>query len=323
MKRLITLFLIIIVLLVDANAQEKLAQTGFQFLSIGQNARAVSLGGAFTTVEGVSTSLFYNPAGIARTNSFIDVSLNYFNWIADIRHTSMSFTVRPSNGQYGVFGISVQNINYGELEGTIVAENEQGFLETGYFTPEAFAVGFGYGRTLTDRFVVGGQIKYVGQYLGRSVISGGITKNNVAKSFAFDFGTIYRTGYKSLAFGMSIRNFSQEIKYEEEGFQLPLTFKIGVSFNAFDFFMTDQNQHALLIVIDAAHPRAHPEYINFGAEYTFMDIAAFRIGYKSRQDEQGLSFGLGLQKFGLSLDYAYTPFGVFNSVHRFSASFRY
>jgi len=316
-------FLSVALMLSTGYPQKKLAQTGFQFLSVGQNARAVAMGEAFSTIEGVSTALFYNPAGIARMKSMVDVSVNYFNWIADIRHTSMSLAFSPENGQYGVFGVSVQSVDYGDIEGTMVWENEAGYVDTEVFSPQAFAIGFGYGRSLTDRFVVGGQVKYVAQSLGRSVIPGGITKDNVANSFAFDFGTIYKTGFESLAFGMSVRNFSQEIKFEEEGFQLPLTFKIGASFDALEYFMPEQNDHSLLVIFDAVHPRSYPEYINFGTEYKFMNTAALRLGYISNQDEYGFTTGFGLDKFGFSLDYAYTPFGVFERVHRFSASFRY
>ena len=56
---------------------------------------------------------------------------------------------------------------------------------------------------------------------------------------------------------MSVRNFSQEIKFEEEGFQLPLTFKIGLSINALDFTSLNPEDHALLVVLDAVHPRSY------------------------------------------------------------------
>lgn len=304
-------------------AQEKLAQTGFQFLSVSQDARATALGGAYATVEGTNSALFYNPAGIAQLENTISLSANYFNWIADISHASLSACYVPGQGQYGVFGISVQSVDYGELEGTMVTNNNQGYYDTGKFSPNALAFGVAYARSLTDKFMVGGQIKYVGQHLGSSVVPGGITKDNVASGFAFDFGTIYHTGFKSLNFGMFVRNFSQELKYEEEGFQLPLIFKLGISMNLMDFIDPDQTRQSWLLSIDAAHPRSHSEYINIGTEYNFKDMLALRMGYVSAQSEQGLSFGVGLSAFGAGIDYAYTPFGLFDSVSRISVSFSY
>lgn len=304
-------------------AQQKLAQTGFQYLSVSQDARATALGGAYATVEGTNSALFYNPAGVAEMNNTFSVSVNYFNFIADIAHASLSAAYRPSQGQYGVFGLSVQSVDYGDLDGTMVAANNQGYYETGKFSPNALAVGIAYARSLTDKFMVGGQIKYVGQHLGSSVVPGTVTKENVASGFAFDFGTIYHTGFKSLNFGMFVRNFSQELKYEEEGFQLPLIFKLGVSMDAMDFINSEITDQSLLLSLDAAHPRSHDEYVNIGMEYKYREMVALRMGYISAQAEQGFSYGIGFNALGIGIDYAFTPFGVFDSVQRFSLSFSY
>ena len=321
---MVTRYLILLFILFGTNslwAQAKLAQSGFQFLSVSQDARAAAMGSAFTTVEGTPNAIFYNPAGLANMNEQFGVAVNYFNFIADIRHASLALCYAPANGEYGVFSFSVQSVDYGDLEGTQVWPNEQGFVETGVFNPQALAIGLGYSRSLTNRFLVGGQIKLVGQTLGSSALPSGITKENVANVVAFDFGTIYKTGFKSLAFGMSVRNFSQEIKFEEEGFQLPLTFRIGLSIDAMDFLLPEQDTHKLLVTFDAAHPRSFAEYINFGTEYIFMDTFILRFGYISGHTEYNYSLGFGVQKFGLHINYAYQPFGVFGSINRFSVNF--
>ncbi|MBD3289138.1 PorV/PorQ family protein [candidate division KSB1 bacterium] len=324
-KRTFIVFSIVLIALtfisINAYAQKKLAQTGFQFLSVGADARAAALGDAFTTIEGNSGALFYNPAGIARTNKFVDLSANYTDWIADIKHYAFSMTLSPQNGKYGVFGLTVMAVDYGDIQGTMVWGNSQGYIDTEIFQPRAFAIGIGYGRSLTDKFSVGGQIKQVAQDLGKSVVPDEETKNNVASAIAFDFGTIYRTGFKSLTFGMSVRNFSDEVKFEKEGFQLPLTFKVGWSADMLDFFYDDHEEHSFVFSMDAAHPRSYPEYLAFGGEYTFIDMFALRVGYVSNQDEYGTTLGFGFNTFGLQIDYGYTPFGIFDSVHRFTFHF--
>ncbi|HGY56563.1 MAG TPA: PorV/PorQ family protein [Caldithrix abyssi] len=325
-SKMVTRYLILMFILFGTSslwAQAKLAQSGFQFLSVSQDARAAAMGSAFTTVEGTPNAIFYNPAGLANMNEQFGVAVNYFNFIADIRHASLALSYAPANGEYGVFSFSVQSVDYGDLEGTQVWPNEQGFVETGVFNPQALAIGLGYSRSLTNRFLVGGQIKLVGQTLGSSALPTGVTKENVANVVAFDFGTIYKTGFKSLAFGMSVRNFSQEIKFEEEGFQLPLTFRIGLSIDAMDFLMPDQDTHKLLVTFDAAHPRSFAEYVNFGTEYIFMNTFILRLGYISGHTEYNYSLGFGVQKFGLHINYAYQPFGVFGSVNRFSVNFMF
>ena len=301
-----------------------------QFLSVATEARAAAMGEAFTTVEGSSMSLFYNPANLSLMNSFMELSINQNKWIADMTHYSASLAINPWLGKYGTFGFSILSVDYGEFLGTMVDPTaEKGFIDTGTFGPSAFAIGFGYSKALTDRFSVGGHVRYVSQKLGSSTVPVGETAEGITKDvqndlsvFSFDFGTVYRTGFESLVFGMTVRNFSQEVKFESEGFQLPLTFKMGVSMNVFDLFMEKDAPHSLLVSIDAIHPRDYSEQINFGAEYTLMNLLALRFGYMYNHDEMDLTAGFGVQaKMGnrmIGLDYAYTPYGVFNDVQRLS-----
>jgi hypothetical protein len=76
-----------------------------------------------------------------------------------------------------------------------------------------------------------------------------------------------------------------------------------------------------MLSVDATHPRSYPEFVKMGMEYRFQNTFFLRLGYVSNRDEEDLSYGFGLQKFGFGLDYAYTPFGVFDNVQRFSVYF--
>jgi len=336
MRKSIWAFLVIVhavsVSTSPAFSQKKLAQTGFEFLAVGQDARATAMGEAFTAVEASSASLFYNPAGMAGMSSFIDVTLTQNNWIADVKHISGSLALNPARGRYGVVGVSFLAVDYGEFLWTKVADNPQGFEDIqGFPQPSAYMIGIGYAHALTDRFSVGGHIKQVHQDLGKSLIPVGApstggsiqtqTKAYSSSVLAFDFGTLYKTGFKSLTFAMTVRNFSKEIKYEREGFQLPLTFKIGFAMNALDLFMERPELHSLLITVEAVHPRSYPEFVSVGGEYQFMNMLALRAGYVSNHDNRDLTAGFGIRKFGFTFDYSYTPFEVFDDVHRMSARF--
>ncbi len=322
-KRIIPMVFILLIMN-PLIAQDKLAQTGFQFLSVSPDGRGSALGDAMTTLEMGSSSLFFNPAGMARMNGMIDISATQNNWIADITHNAFSLAIKPAGGRYGVFGVTYRSVDYGKIQGTMVWGNEAGYIDTEIFKPTAYSAGLGYAKTLTDKFSVGGQIKYTGQQLGKSVVPVGEdslkTKRNVTQATAFDFGTIYKTGFKSLAFGMSVRNFSQEIKFEKEDFQLPLTFCIGISFDLLDLVNGFENQ-GLLMSVDAVHPRSHPEQLKLGFEYNLASMFFVRAGYISNSDEDNLTYGFGLRQFGLAVDYAYTPFGVFDNVQRFTLRF--
>jgi len=309
-------------------SQVKLGQTGFQFLSVVSDARAGALGGAMTTVAMGSSSLFFNPANMARSDYLIDVSASYNSWIADIQHTAFSVAYYPKGGRYGVIGLSYASVNYGEFQGTMVWNNEKGYTDTETFYPTANVVGVGYARRISDRFCIGGQLKYANQYLGRSVIpvkeGDSYVKKNLANGFAYDFGTVYRTEFRGLTFGMSVRDFSGEIKYEKESFQLPLMFRIGVSMEAFQFLGLNLDSQELLISCDAVHPRSYPEFMNLGAEYSLFDRKLYvRGGYIINRDLEDFTFGFGVAAFGTTFDYSFTGYDIFNPVQRFTIRVKY
>lgn len=317
----------------ERKSTDKRAQAGIKFLTITTDARAGALGEAFTSLESPSSAMFFNPAGMARLEGFATISLGQVSWIADINYVFGSVALNPFDGKFGIFGVSVISVDYGEFNGTIRSDaNSRGYEDTGNFSPSAFALGLGYAKALSDKFAVGGNLKYVKQDLasaitGFSAEDDHLKTNYSADVAAFDFGIIYRTGFKSLNFGMNVRNFSKEIKYEEESFQLPLTFKIGVSMNAFDLLLAGQENHDFLVTVDAVHPRDYDEQLNLGGEYLFMKTFALRAGYSTPADEHGFSAGAGLQKalknYQLALDYAYTPFGDFDYVNRFTVQFAF
>jgi hypothetical protein len=310
-------------------SQEKIAQTGFQFLSVVSDARGAAMGEAMNSLQIGSSALFFNPAGMADMQGFLDVSASTNEWIADITHTTVAVAFKPSNGEYGVFGFSAQYVNYGNFYGTVVdAASPQGYDDTGIFQLCAYAIGIGYAKQLTDKFSIGGQIKYVHQDLGTSTIpviaNGDTTKettSNILSPLAFDFGTQFKTGIKSLVFGMSVRNFSTEVKYADEGFEAPLMFTLGISMNVLDLVQDLPFNQSLLASLDACHYTDHAEQVKVGLEYKILNSVSLRGGYISSDDIGGFSFGLGFSQAGFTIDYAYSPTSVFNSVQRFTARF--
>lgn len=314
--------------------QKKLAQAGMKFLNMQLDTRASALGEAFTAVDGSVAAVFNNPAALSRFLGTSEVILSQVKWIADINYIGGAAAINLFDGNYGTLGVSYTYVDYGEILSTIRYENEQGFIDIGVIKPNASVLGLSYAKSLSDKFSVGGTVKYARQSLGastNSIVGGDINQRSISKNerdvLAFDFGILYLTGFKSLAFGMSVKNFSKEIKYEEEGFQLPLTFKVGLAMNIFDLTDFDKSMHSFLLSVDATHNRDYPEQISLGGEYVFMDLVYLRGGYISAYDERAFSYGIGVKKaiegFGLGIDYAYIPFGVFDAVQKISIQFSF
>lgn len=336
MKKIILLLVVSLMIssLFQLNAQErkKLAQTGMKFLSVSLDPRASALSDAMTTVQNNSASMLYNPSAMAEMDRLVDYSFGTTRWIADINYIYGTAALNLFDGQYGVLGLSLVAVDYGEFNGTIVANNDDGYIDVGTYKPTAIALGIGYAKALSQKFSVGGNIRFVRQSMGTSVVTldangNAVSKEHKAEVLSFDFGMLYHTGFKSLDFGMSIRNFSKEIKYIDESFQLPLTFKIGLSMNLIDLTEIDRGMHSLLLSVDASHPRDYPEQVSFGMEYTFLNTFSIRGGYTFPTDEQEFSAGVGFKQeladVNFSIDYSYTPFGIFDNVHRVSINIGY
>ncbi|MBA4251674.1 MAG: DUF3308 domain-containing protein [Chlorobiaceae bacterium] len=333
LKNIITIITLMVFASTFVHAQTKLAQAGFKFLSMNPDPRGSALADAMTGFSNNSFAMFSNPSAMSELETMTDVFVGQTNWIADINYYSGGAALNFFDGQYGVVGVSFVFVDYGDLRATTRAQNEQGFMDIGTFSPNALSLGLTYAKALSEKFSVGGTVKYVRQSLGTTVTGFDASRThqkseNINSTVAFDFGMLYKTGFESLNFGMSIRNFAKEMKYVQEGFQLPLTFRIGLQMNALDFVPNiDRDLHKFYVTTDAANFRDHPEQLALGGEYVFMNTLSLRVGYSFPNDERGFTAGVGIQRnlgtLGLGIDYGYIPFGIFDNVHKFSFRFSF
>ena len=301
--------------------RERRAQTGFKFLSVSPDARAAAMGDAYSALKVGSSAMFYNPASMAYPTRKVQLSAGQIQWIADVTYNMGSVAL---NTDWGVFGLSMISVDYGDFERTIRADNDKGFLDVGTYSPSAWAIGLGYARAITDRFSVGGNIRIAKQSLGDVPVglegAEPVNKTFDERSTIVDFGVLYWTGYKSLTLALNTRNFSQENKYSEESFELPLTFRMGLAMDLIDLTDMDKDAHSVILSIDTERPRDFSEQVKIGVDYTIMKTLSLRAGYITPTDEQGISLGVGfgrdLGSVDLRVDYAYTDFGVFDNVNR-------
>ena len=306
---------------------KKIAQTGMKWLSIPLGPRPSAMGGAFTAVANDASSIFWNPAGLAFTGG-TNIFLTQTKWIADI---GVSATAAAYDaGGLGIFSLSFATVDWGTLHGTRRDPNvSAGFVETGTFSPTNWQAGLGYARKISDRFAIGGHLKYLFENLGSNLIgSMGAGQKYTAEMnlLALDIGTIYYVGYKDLRLAMSLQNFSTEKKYRAEKFPLPLTFKFGMAMELTSLWM-EPSDHNLTLAIDAIHPRDFSERILFGLEYGFRNLVFLRGGYKVNFDEEDLTLGAGFQyktgDISLGIDYSYIQFKNFDAVQMYGITFKF
>jgi hypothetical protein len=331
MKRFLIVLLIVEALL----GQSKVGTTAAPFLGIAVGSRAIGMGGAFTAFAGDVSTLYWNPAGASRIGTN-EIMISHTNWIfgTSFDWVGVSVAIDRNNS----IGLTITRLDYGEEEVTTI-DYPEGTGER--WEANDIAIGLSYARNLTDRFSVGGTVKFIQQKLW----------NERATGFALDIGVLFLTEFKGLKLGASISNFGTEMqldgkdlfviydpdptitgnnsaisaKLKTDSWPLPLHFRVGVSV---DLFKNETNY--LTISIDALHPNDNTESLNAGFEYSFKEIVYLRAGYKSlfqKDSQEGLTAGVGLRYklggLGFKFDYAYQDFGILKNVQSFSLSIQF
>ncbi len=337
-NKILTLVLILGIASVS-NAQlfrstSKVGTTAGQFLKITPGARAVSMGGAMTSIGSDIYSIYYNPAGIAEANNSVQVTFNHANWLAGMTYDFAAGAINIDG--FGTVFSSITAFNVPE-EKVRTFLNPEG--DGRYWDAGALAIGVGYARQLTDRFSFGINAKYVHESIW----------NTSSAGFAMDIGMLYRTPFNDLKIGASITNYGSKLqldgrdirfnydpnddinsgpnnipsKYAMGEFDMPMLFRIGLSMDVV------RNRYIrLTTAVDAVHPNDNSEYVNSGVEFAYDETFFVRAGYKQlfmNNEEGGLTFGAGLKygltdNFNIVFDYGYADYGRLKNVQFFDIS---
>jgi hypothetical protein len=307
MKRVAILTTILLVLpsMVFAAGFAKVGTFGGQFLKIGVSARATGMGSAFTGVADDATAVFWNPGGLVNVLGN-EVSLNHVAWAADTKLSTAVLAFNPRSIP-GTFAFSVRSF-WMDPQLVRTAYNPEGTGET--FDAGSTTFGLSYARFFTDKFSAGFTMNYLHMGLAETAVNSG----------SFDFGIMYRIGIKDLKLGMTIQHLGGKFTFDERESKLPVTFKVGASFNAWK-----NERQQLAIAAEFQHPSDNLERANVGAEYSLNQLFFARAGYHINYDTDGLAFGFGAalptgEKTKLQADYSGVDMGPLGLLHRMSLS---
>lgn len=322
MKKVFSILLISFAILASAIAQDKVGTVAANFLNIPVGGKAISMGGAFTAISDDPTALFWNPGAMAR-NAKSDVYTSITNYFVDSQHTwfGAQYMLTPSDA----FGISLNNLNYGDWEQVTTVEEPDGTGE--YWQASDLAIGVSYARSMTDRFSIGTSIKYINQKI----------YNESASTVAVDLGLLFITQFNGLQIGASIRNFGgslemrgrdllTQVDLDEDSdgnnenivsylktdtWAIPLTYVIGASMP-----VVNTRLNKLVLAADVMRPTNDAQILNLGMDWEIANIISVRAGYQSMfksERENGLTLGLGLnlEISGMSVvfDYSFQNYG--------------
>jgi hypothetical protein len=196
------------------------------------------------------------------------------------------------------------------------------------------ALGFGYGRRITERFAAGIQANYVTEKIW----------NTAERTATFNLGALYRLSDAGARLGFSLSNIGTRARFtgrdlnftydadpdsygdnsalpgeqSTDSFPLPGIFRLGLSLP-----VTLGEKSHLLLLADGLHPNDNSESLNLGAEWTLQDLLMLRAGYQTlfQTDSQlGLTFGFGVKgRLGgnhYRFDYAWAGHDYLDDTHR-------
>ncbi len=325
---------------IPAFSLDKVGTTSMQILKMPMGVRGIGMGNALVSNANGAEAVWWNP-GMLTTVKENQVQIAQINFPADIQCNAISYA-RPW-GEYSAISLHLINLYTDDMPVRTVSAPEG----TGeFFNAYDFVLGASYAQRLTDKFSLGGQLRYLRSSLEDHDYSG----------VAIDLGTIYQTDLRSLKLGMAIQNFGPEVKYsgefldyreaasngetnpssqEFEGASLPTMFRLGFSFDVWEMFkLAKTKEHTGLFSVEMDHPNDNKERLNLGGEYGFRETLFLRSGAKFGYDEESFSLGLGLRfdvmtEYSLNFDYAYSHWnrltqagdGFMDQPHRFAVAF--
>lgn len=327
---------LIFIIVCNILAQSKVGTTAAPFLGIDISPRTSAIGGSFVAIANDASAMYSNPGGISRlkNNEFM---VSHTPWLVgtNLNWAGLVVAIDDANA----LGLNLTYLDYGEEEITTI-ENPDGIQQ--YWDAVDMSIGISYARNLTDRFSIGGTIKYIQQRIWHTS----------ANAFALDVGILFRTYFNDLMLGMSISNFGTDMQMsgkdlyrkidlapddggnnpaitallKTDSWTLPLTFRVGAAMNVLKI-----SNSIIKLSVDALYPNDNSQYLNAGFEFEWNENLYLRSGYKSlfRPDaNQGFAYGFGFKYniFGNSLikiDFSSEEFGVFKNIQRFSVGFTF
>lgn len=324
----------------QVNAQSKVGTTSAQFLGIGVGPKAMSMGGAYVSFDQDVSSIYWNPGAIAMVGK-TEAAFSYTNWLVGTKFEWFGGMLTLDNSS--TLGLSFTNLNYGSEEVTTV-ESPDG---TGaQWSAADMAIALTYSRMLTDRFSIGGSVKYINQSIW----------NESASTFGLDLGLIFITGFHGMRIGMSISNFGGDMQLsgkdllqrvdidptnsggnktlvgnlKTDSWPIPLFFRVGLGLDVVQSDLVD-----VTLATDAVRPSDNTQFVCLGTQIGVEKIFFIRGGYKlyikgegvpNIDQQEGLSLGVGVRLAvpgagTVEANYASTNFGVFGNINTLSLGF--
>ncbi len=300
--------------------------TSATFLKIGVGARPASMAGAFTAIADDSYAVYWNPAGLAYSQEAKNLSFSHNEYFHGLAQEFLVYTLPAEKIKFlgggflsgGVFGFGF-NYFYTPKD----MERRSGLNESdplypisiseGSFRAYDAALSISYGYSFSSNLDLGVTLKFIRQSID----------DESGSSFALDAGLLRPVTLFNREFmaGFTVQNLGPGIKFISKRYDLPLTFKAGLSHRFLE--------SGTIMSLNVDKPiDNYPSFI-IGMEYHLTDKLSLNSGYKYRLHGNelgamsGLASGMGFSVNDFLFSYAFSPSGDLGNSHILSLSFRF
>ncbi len=316
MKTLRAALLLLLAATVPAGAVDfgraAVGTSGSEFLLMDTSARGIAMGGAMAAVTDDSSSIYWNPAGLASVPR-MSASFMHSQYVADITYDAGSYAARVNDASVIAAGVRY-------LDGGSIAQTDVNGLTNGTYHPRSYVGEVGWGQSIYDLsdsemdVAMGVTAKAIRTDLGL----------NTANGYAADFGIQSRFYTSALTYDVAavIQNVGVGQKFDQVRDTLPTRIHLAGAVRPIK---------PLTLTGEIIAPINDAPYAAVGAEWGVeveRDIKGFaRAGFNSLTMESlgiasTISLGFGVKLTDLSFDYAFVPMGTLGTAtHRISVSF--
>ncbi|HJU88270.1 MAG TPA: PorV/PorQ family protein [Gemmatimonadaceae bacterium] len=283
----------------SARAQDDLTREGAPFLLIPVGARALGMGQAVVAAQQGSEAVWWNPAGLARSEKR-EIAIHHYQSFVG---TGDVVSVLIPSERLGVITGSIYILNYGEQE----ISGGGGGPPIGSLNPRNLVYAATYSTGIGSRINGGVTFKVVQFRVDCSGACSDIPTVS-ASTTAIDVGAQFDVaGVAPLTLGAAVRNvgLSLQVNDREQSDPLPTRIQVGALYHTAvpTTVVRDTEVRLSADLIDELELRSPAARV--GGVVSYRTRFHLRTGYVFDQSESsGASLGLGFSTSNLSVDLA-------------------
>lgn len=282
----------------SSDAQLARAEEGGLFLLVPIGARAVGVGQAVVASQLGSEAVWWNPAGLARSEKREAAIHHSQNLLA----TGDALTVLVPSSLLGVLALSIDIFDYGTIERTRGPNGASGEI-----LPRNIVYAATYGTPIGARVNAGITYKLVQFRVDCSGDCGDLPAVS-SSTTAIDAGLQYDLGdFAPVTFGAAIRNLGLrfQVNDEDQADPLPTRLQVGVLYRMLGIGAETRPMDLHLSGDLINQVAFETPTARIGADVIVEKTVHLRAGYSfERSETSGASIGLGISAGNLTVDLA-------------------